>query len=1123
MAALPAATPAQIMEAAKVCSELHHSYYARPSTSLADEKNRRLWEYFFIRRIYHLSKMLTEARYEQLPPLAIACIYQSNIVAARQNASGESVKMDLEAIHPAGRETPNLDPGKDMRPLRYEATNDGQVALQPFSKEYRDFWKHEAIRAMQEKQGKGTPVATLPPQKAPVQGAPPTAGAAAAHHERPRDEVVDTADFRAAADPPTTSGSAVRRSTLLPYPGRPIEPETGTVVERNPVASTPIGTTIPKPGATGRESHPATARPTVTTPSHPPSTVSPAAAAAAGPAKIYPASKHARLTAAAKAKGKATDPIDVDSGDVELTYEPVKEPPSKPERGAGSSAMDVDPPRGRSTHRHSDIGPRTRSATRGESADAGSSAPQAARNVKRKSETPGPTSKKPRMEDGLAGDDGGTETAVPPEPGFPPEELPRTWVQHLSHCSTCAPGQCYFLPTSGAVCGPCQRKHSKCSLNMGVFQTSKAVTGYLSWRYSKQLEDPIKYPEPELLPTQFKPLTKDLIPSWFVTQVEAARAAGKPAAFVQPATAGVTRPVRGRPRKRIPAGRMSRTASSAASDGGDASPQLAQSAPSTPAGSPKFGPNFDGPGYTEIDEDLSAVPMMTLTLEDSVPMDVDRAAPPSRPSRPSPPPPAPPAPPASPPPAAAGSGRSHSNPPALRDLSGRHRKEYELMPAQVPGSWTDLPELPRPQDGPFDLPDVDVVEFRPADLQLFLALRTAEQISGIAGAPPPGDLGEPAADLRPSTPPAGIFHIGPKVRNLVEAGLGKSFRGNEYMRAAGALDDHVKQLQQRMRERRDAVQTAVYSPGTVKESVDVLICQVMNVIDDFGTLSSALGAVSGLCRGIYYTLEATLPVGHHWGALVEMLEIVDRMRILVGDCQSRFAELEGSQDPLRAEVKRVAALAESVRAQCVAMPDSCSRSVEPMLVALNNTLTQTMSDTRNAITSPLEQIVEVLERDGHLSTDDAERLGDLITAALRTLFGAAATEHTFESLAETLVDLDERVAELEEEGENRGEGGTGTASDVEEVQMADELGEASPRTAHRDDLPFLTPASSGNTLQRLATAVESLTARVSALELAERDPKPIAAAVQEYLDSQGVSAALLRTVAQMVGPEVDNK
>ncbi len=205
MAALPAATPAQIMEAAKVCSELHHSYYARPSTSLADEKNRRLWEYFFIRRIYHLSKMLTEARYEQLPPLAIACIYQSNIVAARQNTSGESVKMDLEAIHPAGRETPNLDPGKDMRPLRYEAINDGQVALQPFSKEYRDFWKHEgtyiagiavvvvtniadhpAIRAMQEKQGKGMPVAALPPQKAPVQGALPTAGAATAHRERPR-------------------------------------------------------------------------------------------------------------------------------------------------------------------------------------------------------------------------------------------------------------------------------------------------------------------------------------------------------------------------------------------------------------------------------------------------------------------------------------------------------------------------------------------------------------------------------------------------------------------------------------------------------------------------------------------------------------------------------------------------------------------------------------------------------------------------------------------------------------------------------------------------------------------------------------------------------------------------
>lgn len=171
MSELPAATPGQIAQASKICSELHHGYYTRPSTAPADDKNRRIWEYFYIRKIHSLTKLLTEARYEQLPPLAIACIYQSNIVAARQRYSTVPVKIDLEAIHPEGRDMPNLDPGKDMRPLRYEPTNSGQVPLQEFNKEYRDWWRIEgtyqyrwisvagtyfvipsAVKAMQEKQ-----------------------------------------------------------------------------------------------------------------------------------------------------------------------------------------------------------------------------------------------------------------------------------------------------------------------------------------------------------------------------------------------------------------------------------------------------------------------------------------------------------------------------------------------------------------------------------------------------------------------------------------------------------------------------------------------------------------------------------------------------------------------------------------------------------------------------------------------------------------------------------------------------------------------------------------------------------------------------------------------------------
>lgn len=478
----------------------------------------------------------------------------------------------------------------------------------------------------------------------------------------------------------TPSGTATKQkpgAVPLAKPGT--SSLSGTAAPHAPGASTPYGAAAQHvPGASAPSGAAAQHAPGSSNASGSKST------AAADPEKLYPAAKHARLTAAAKAKGKATDPIDVDSGDVEVVLPEHR----KPRQATESAAMDVDPPRGRPSHRHSDIGPRTRSVTRGESAEAGSTAhhPHPSRNTKRKSETPGPSNKKPRMEDEPADEAGGSARSdVPPEPGFPPENILRTWEKHVSvqpdaggttrtdtssfqpsHCATCQPDQCYFIPMWGAVCGPCQRKHSKCSLNMGVFQTSKFVTGYLSWRYSKQLADPAKYPEPELLPEKFKSLSRDLIPTWFIEQVEAARTAGKPDPFELVPGASGSRPGRGRSRRRVPAGRMSRTASSAASDGGDASPQVAQSAPSTPARSPKFGPDFDGPGYTEIDEDLAAVPMVALSLLDSAPMDVD---------------------PAESVPPADETSRSRSKAP-VRDHGGRHPKELALMPPPVPGKST---------------------------------------------------------------------------------------------------------------------------------------------------------------------------------------------------------------------------------------------------------------------------------------------------------------------------------------------------------------------------------------------------------------------------------------------------
>lgn len=140
------------------------------------------------------------------------------------------------------------------------------------------------------------------------------------------------------------------------------------------------------------------------------------------------------MSAEAKGKGKATDPIDVDSKDVEVIDKPTERTPVR-QPVQDPSAMDVDTPRGRPPHRQTDSGPRTRSASRGELPVAGTSAPN--QRTKCKSETPAPSSKKPRVEDDVDVDNEDDDNVmhVPPEPGFPPEKISPTWMQHVSACA----------------------------------------------------------------------------------------------------------------------------------------------------------------------------------------------------------------------------------------------------------------------------------------------------------------------------------------------------------------------------------------------------------------------------------------------------------------------------------------------------------------------------------------------------------------------------------------------------------------------------------------------------------------------------------------------------------------
>ncbi|RPD69137.1 hypothetical protein L226DRAFT_575909 [Lentinus tigrinus ALCF2SS1-7] len=1017
---LPNPTPEQVAEVQEVCNQLHWAYYARPAIG---SRERAWWEFVYRLKMYRLSRLVQVAKYTQLPPLAIACIYQTNRVAVALHQDPQAkIGVNFEDIHPADCTEPNLQPGNQLRPLPYKPATNGQISILPFQNRYRDWWQEEAMQAM---------TANKP---------------------------ATTVDLSAGASQSTNATPAAGHDAAVFHP-------------QHGLPSGHAGPHSAAAPASGRD---------------------PGSASAPRPQSRAPTN----VAASAKGKERADVPMDTvqkaqsDSG---------KQSTVGKERGCSAAPG---------------AGVRMRSATRDTPAESPTSVPLPGTrkaSSRRRSVTPANSRKKARVDDDTAGEapsgDEGDEDGtvpnkhVPPEPLFPAEDIPLQWRPYPEPCDRCKNRPCYYLPLFGAVCHKCKTDKQGCSHSMVPQKTPQAVSGYLAWRYCKQLSDPVRYGTPIFVPPRFATFSKDTIPTWFLEQV--ARRGSKPPPVDHGTTSGQKNTA---PRRtKIPQRRRSPDRSESPGPGRSSRTSRAHS-PSVPRGTD---------GRTEVpamdDDEIVQIPIFDLTLDDDVPMDVDgerRHAAVSIPARLP----------------ADGDDRSEASSsrpmvdeaPATVLTENRDKvpaakswwraKEAQLMPAQVVGSWRELPLAPRPTVDPFMLqgPITELARFRPTDLAHFVNIRTAASLPS-ASLSTATDIGTAPRDIRPQTPPAQVFHIGTATRRLLEGTISNTVRTTGTSRAFNDAVQTLHSLRDRLNTRREAYRTGVAFPDTSPIVLEEIVNQTLALVDDCSTIADSLEAVAGLCLGLHYTLEAAIPTTPALGisALAEMIETVDRLRGIFGQAQEKMQKLEDAQEPLWKEVKRVSELADSAREQCLAVPDICSRAVEPMLLGLHGAITTSVTAAVNSLTDPLHRILAALQDTMPIPPADLEALRLGIAAGIQAVVGDGTPAGILAELSNSINAISIQLKQIEDESAARRV--AADAADTKDRQHTD-IG-----------TPLLIQSPEN------AATLAAITDRIDKLEARDAARRPIAEELEEYLASLGLSTTILEHLGTLVGARADER
>ena len=131
---LPAPPPTddQMERVRDLASQLHYGFKNRPPT---DAEDRASWEKRFMRKFHAMLNILVVAKFEQLPPFAIGCVWENN----RRLRLGEP-KFDPELVVSAGsRGHPAYRPHTEGR-LRYAPAFKGSPMALKEEQDIRDNW-----------------------------------------------------------------------------------------------------------------------------------------------------------------------------------------------------------------------------------------------------------------------------------------------------------------------------------------------------------------------------------------------------------------------------------------------------------------------------------------------------------------------------------------------------------------------------------------------------------------------------------------------------------------------------------------------------------------------------------------------------------------------------------------------------------------------------------------------------------------------------------------------------------------------------------------------------------------------------------------------------------------------
>ncbi|KAI0687846.1 hypothetical protein C8T65DRAFT_746922 [Cerioporus squamosus] len=1063
----------QIDDASELCSELHHSYYARPPVSNKDARMR--WYKFYVNAIFSLSTLLRDCNFTDLPMVVVASIYRTNV-----RAKTKTEFIDFEPVHPDGAAHPDVEPPPGCRRLPYNPTDTGQVPVKPVEQVKKKWWLSKG------KPAQATALPAVAEQAAvPATAAQPQAGSSASGNRGVSKPSSQAKPLKSALKSPSVRD----RDRSVPRP-QVLAEETSEATGSNSKSMHPRGLAPNKKGkARVTEDDPMDVdddgrrpaeqsdkkRKRLLSGSVPPSsqemmergrTLEKSTTSRQQTRSNSVAVSPVRDDAPKRKKTK-TEPFvppedDFPPEDIPNTY---MEQLAVCAKCAAADGICVFWPFGSSVcHRCASASSKCTNTV-------------GANNTKK----PIPTYLQWRYQKQLADPARfPNPTCVPPEwAGF--HKDPPTWfVERWRQYKKSKPDP----PDYGALLAARKAGDRRQPSALAEAAPPKTVP-------SKTVS-PKTIPPKTLPPKTLPPTTADasLHPASLRFGPDTDDKGYTEISDDEPVLQG------GPIKQGAPSG--SKSADNVVDLTAEDRPQAAGD--SSASGDASAGGQLEvrqPPAVGTTEEGNTSNSHRTQTGKPLQSIQVPQA-------------------PATAPGAAGGSANDGTATTAKQTRKEQIRaREQCLIPVPVK-SWHELPALARPPSptlgGPAAGPHMD---FRPENLAEYVALRLAQSSDGRIGELS-AEVPVPPSISRPATPPSQVFTLGPATRQLLYDSQRKAWSASQIKDAVTFVGDNLRGLMTRLDARQASLATVCYAESSV-QAMNEIMGTAAGLVDDNKAIAIALCAVADIGHLLARSLEGVAAISPQFGAVSELAEILAQLRALYGEVQEKFTMTRDYVNTLSTAVLELQEKAPLDNTTVRALAGMCSNAVEPMLKSLHYNLKKEIDTIRDTI-APLQCAVTTLEsrnlppaqgelRDGALAPLQPTVLADDVRSHDESST-TADSRTSDKGLASVLETIRQRLTALEDLQILK-QNPAGTSLPPSSVLHT------SASVAHTDGAVAAT--------EDLHTTVADLSARIDRLETAQQTPDPATfnKQVQQYLDSVGLPASLLTVMSQLVGAHMD--